>query len=40
VSLGGKLLRSSQWDYDRRQRRLKATLTGRKLRLVVRRRCG
>jgi alpha-glucosidase (family GH31 glycosyl hydrolase) len=40
VSLDGHALRNSAWDYDRRQGRLKAKFTGRKPRLVVKRRCG
>jgi hypothetical protein len=39
VSLGGKPLRGNAWGYDRKQRRLRATLKGKQLRLVVRRRC-
>jgi alpha-glucosidase (family GH31 glycosyl hydrolase) len=40
VGLGGKPLRGNAWGYDRKQKRLQATLKGKRLRLVVRRRCG
>ncbi len=40
VSLDGKPLRNGAWDYERKQGRVNAKFTGRKLRLVVKRRCG
>jgi hypothetical protein len=40
VSLDGHRLRDPAWDYDRKQGRVKAKFTGKKLRLVVKRRCG
>ena len=40
LSLGGKPLGGRHWEYERKQRRLKATFSGRKIRVVVRRRCG
>jgi hypothetical protein len=40
VSVGGKPLAKGAWDYDRKQRLLRAKLAGKHVRLVAKRRCG